>query len=99
MWKKEHQPDLSYRANFDCQIDDTTVFFENGNSYKGPLLNGLKWGRGTYHDAMANMTYIGKYENGMRHGNGTLTSDQAEHASPEYVYDGEWANDKREGTG
>jgi len=35
----------------------------------------------------------------MKHGTGTLTSDTQSHASPEYVYDGEWEFDRWEGHG
>ena len=61
--------------------------------YKGPLVNGLQNGRGFFHDAMANMTYVGLYLDNMKHGNGSLTSDSQTLASPEYVYDGEWQYD------
>lgn len=99
MWKSEHAADLCYRSDLDSQISDTTVYYENGSSYRGSLVNGLKNGKAFYHDAMARMSYAGTYLDDTRHGSGTLTSDQESHSSPEYVYDGEWAFDKREGHG
>lgn len=69
-----------------------TIHYENGSNYRGPLVNGMKNGRGQFFDAMANMTYNGQYLDDLRHGAGTLTD--ASGPNPEYVYDGEWANDK-----
>ena len=51
------------------------IHYENGSYYKGPLINGLPNGWGYFHDAMANMTYVGNYLDNMRHGTGTYTSD------------------------
>jgi len=48
---------------------------------------------------MANQTYNGQFFDDMRHGNGTLNSETDSGESPEYVYDGEWSYDKREGHG
>ena len=49
---------------------------------------------------MANMTYTGEYLDDMRHGSGVLTSESQTSVSyPDYVYDGQWVLDQREGHG
>lgn len=99
IWKVEHVPDLGFRSRFDTSIEETLIYYENGSSFRGPLVNGMKNGRGVFHDAMANQTYNGQYYDDMRHGSGTLNSETEAGKSPEYVYDGEWKYDKREGHG
>jgi hypothetical protein len=80
-------------------VEEVIIHHENGSYYKGPLVNGLYNGRGYFHDSMANMTFVGYYLDGMKHGTGSYTSDSQHNSSPDYIYDGEWSYDKREGHG
>jgi len=43
-WKTEHSPDICYRADYQSQVDEVVIYYENGSMYKGPLVNGLQNG-------------------------------------------------------
>ena len=47
------------------------------------MRGGMKHGKGSH--CTANLTYIGMFENDMRQGEGSLTSEK-----DEYNYDGQW---------
>lgn len=40
VWKIEHSSDLCYRAEYESQVEEVTIYHENGSMYRGPLVNG-----------------------------------------------------------
>jgi hypothetical protein len=86
-------------------------YFENGDEYIGEYRLGLKHGYGSYKsmipadvshpdigarsaaNAFTELIYTGEFKNDMRHGKGRLEQKGI------FTYDGNWAQNKRDGFG
>lgn len=67
-----------------------TITFKNGNQYKGDLVNYMPNGRGEYFYKKSNSIYIGSFQNGVKEGEGVITSNNIS-------YKGTWSNDAMTG--
>ena len=80
------------------------VHYENGDYYKGQLRQGQRNGQGF--SCESSYTYNGEWVNDLKHGNGTLCSEQNDSSTLSikmhhdyYLYDGEWYMGKKQGLG
>ena len=71
---------------------------DNGESYQGSWLDGLKHGRGE-HTTQDGSTYEGQFLHGMKHGEGRFRYTMQPNQRTYAVYHGQWKDDQRHGNG
>lgn len=74
------------------------IYYETGDLYRGALKQGKRYGAGFYFDKSGQMTYNGLFANDKYHGMGTLCSEK-DGTTNTYIYDGQWFEGMRNGTG
>ncbi|CAH8496109.1 unnamed protein product [Heterobilharzia americana] len=76
----------------------STVFFVNGDEYRGEWKDNKRHGRGIYKWGKTNLIYEGDWEKNRRSGSGVL-SVKCQNEKQVNIYSGSWKNDKRHGYG
>jgi len=74
-------------------LDDGREHQTISQIYEGFFQNGALHGIGMYRSAKSNETYFGDWQNGKRHGKGTMLYRN------EMIFEGSWQNNRREGEG
>ena len=69
------------------------INYDNGNYYKGDVINGISHGKGILYDKNGNIKYEGDFINGNAEGNGIYYYDNGEY------YIGQWKKDLKNGKG
>ena len=73
IWKAEHDKNLWMRSKFVSQsTEEVTIYYENGDLYKGEMKNGMRNGRGNLSSKDNQYFYNGNWVNDKKEGQGEL---------------------------
>mmetsp|Transcript_19640 Transcript_19640/g.36181 ORF Transcript_19640/g.36181 Transcript_19640/m.36181 type:complete len:737 (+) Transcript_19640:5078-7288(+) len=78
-----------YKGDYKAGVRDGygTIYYENGDSYKGNWVNGEKHGQGSYFYSLTKSTFTGDWDKNMKHGSGALTLANGD------TVEGSWVKD------
>ena len=88
--KNDNYCDLIYPIIFDFKPQ---IIYDNGNYYKGDIVNGLSHGKGILYGKDRKIKYEGEFINGQAEGFGNYYYENGE------SYIGQWKNDLKHGKG
>lgn len=86
----------SGKGEMDCYKNGHGTIKYSGN-WERDLPNGK--GKATHYGGVTNMTYVGEFKDGLRHGFGKFTESWDKGTFPPVKYEGEWREDVRCGKG
>ncbi|XP_074475407.1 radial spoke head 10 homolog B isoform X2 [Sebastes fasciatus] len=88
---------LKYEGEFVCNMPmgQGAYTWLDGSSYEGEVYNGIRHGTGNYKCAKNVVFYTGQWDQGKRHGKGTVYYNQDKTS----WYKGDWVKNNREGWG